>query len=419
MLPVLDAPTAIHAPFSSTQTLLQKTVDAILSSGEQSSLHPSDFLQIGYLWRVIEPLIDTGELYPLIRKRREEIWAQKEHWRARIAAWQNDPLIAAIEKCSILRPIEAGAGAAYSLQDMNAIPRFVVKPVDEDIFCLNNHKNCASPFHEDRYRVRPGIPLYRSAQTDAAASRMAELMGMPEITPRTIMAILSSSDFFDLSTRLAQDEQLEFLAMTGLPDQEKLCSVQEYFSHTKDLNQLTEGWRDQFTMEEIEQAFDQREFERMIIFIWALYDNDAHGSNILTYIKETQPNGKPVYGLKKIDNGLAFPEQNAHLVNLLAHFPNASRPLSTEAKSLIAAIPLEKMIGELNFWEMESSIEAFLERIHTLQTLTTRDGLTIAEINLRLLALAHPDGPNLALSELSFEELEEVLDKASTHSKPK
>ena len=39
-----------------------------------------------------------------------------------------------------------GMGGTYILYDSHNIPQFIIKPVDEDIFCLHNPKHFASPF---------------------------------------------------------------------------------------------------------------------------------------------------------------------------------------------------------------------------------------------------------------------------------
>jgi hypothetical protein len=401
----------------STTSLFKKTH----SYSETRPPHPSDLLQFGRVWTKIRPFANEGALFKLIAARKKEIQEIKDHWRQKIHALNRGVFCSLLESAQEvlsrgkLISTPSGIGGAYFLVDQNEKPLFVVKPFDEDILCLNNRKRYASPFIAPPYRVRQEIPLYRSHQTDSLSYRIAELLNIPEITPRATFGIFRSEDFYDLSEKIPNEEKENFFQTTGAYNKEKLCSVQEYFSHEQDLVGLSSMWVEkEFSDVQIEKCIDQHDFERANFFIWVLYDCDAHGGNILVYQKAEDSEKKPIYGLKKIDNGLSFPEKNVSLVNLLAYLPNAQSKLSAELKILIFQIPVEQIIEELRKWELETTIEAFVERIEVLQELARRD-LSIHEINLRLSALELMSGRELALS-ASLEDLEELIKQHSTSS---
>lgn len=377
-------------------------------------IRTSSLVRFGDPWTRIRPLVREEGLYQLVLARREEIHAIKELWKERVHLLEDTCLFFArarqILQEGSLVPTVKGIGAAYFLLDKTGQPQFIVKPIDEDIFCLNNRKNHASPYNDAPHRTRPRIPLYRSHQTDILASRVAEIIGMQEVTPTTSLSIVRSQDFYDISDSICAEDRSLFLKTTGEPDREKLCSLQEYFPHEQDLRGLSDEWLDLHVTEwEIARAIDQTSFEEVTFFIWLLYDNDAHGGNILVYIKNHTQEGKPIYGLKKIDNGLSFPEKNDSLVNLLAFLPNAHRPLSERMQERIRTLPIQQLIDEIKNFDLHSTIPAFLERVETLQELATRN-LTIYEIDLRLSALELPEGRKIALSSISLDKLEEMID---------
>lgn len=366
----------------------------------------SDHLHFGYLWKTIRSQTQGEELYSLIRTRRQEIAALKEHWRPLISErWTSSPFYAELMQTfysGTLERIEEGLGSAYLLRDAIGMPRFVIKPVDEDILCLNNYKNFASPFNDFSSRVRDGIPLYRSAQTDRAAYETARALGLGEITPVTIMAILSHPLFYDIC-----DVPLSAPAEIGTADREKLCSVQHFVTGSLDLFDTVDQWQNEgLSNEEIAGRIDQADFENSILFVWVIYDADAHAGNVRITPKEGG-----LFGLSKIDNGLSFPEENRAFLNTFTTFPNASKPLSLCAKNLIRNIPQERIERILHEYEMSAAVGAFKERIEVLQKLIDHESLTIAELDFRMHLLELPGGKELALSPLSQEELEKKLEE--------
>jgi hypothetical protein len=383
-----------------TLFLFKQTLEKLSSLlPKRSSSFPfadSDVFQFGHLWPQIKILAQEARLLEEIAMRQREITEQKEHWQVRIHTelLPLDPLFyehfEALLNEGVFIASSEGFASTYFLHDAKEIIRFVVKPVDEDMLCLNNRKCYASPYNEKDFRVREGIPLYRSAQTNALAWEVAKLCGLASITLKTNLVIVKSDAFHSL-------EQTDI--------QEKLCCVQEYIPETTKLFEIMHlGVQKGLTDREFIELIEIGDFEKALLFVWLTYDNDAHGANFLTYVK---PNGK--LGLKKIDNDLSFPEKNKHFINALAYLPHAERQLSNSLKDLIAGIPLEPILNAMRFYEMSACEEAFKERLATLQCLARRDDLTMADIDLRLSLLDRPNGNLLAMSSLSEEELEEIL----------
>jgi len=360
----------------------------------ETLLPGSDKLQFGMLWGYIKELAEQGLLLPMIASRRNEIRDQKEEWRQfieRAAQADSTGFYASVKKVldegGQITRVSQGAGSAYFLCDVNGQPRFVVKPVDEDIFCLNNRKQFGSPFGPDdeQFRVREGIPLYRSAQTDAFCWELAKLAGLSGATPQTIMGILGSEGFYDISDNLEGDEKLLFLQLTGEADKEKLCSIQEYIPDSCDFYEILHQWMSEgLSDEEIASRIDQDDFEAVNTLIWLTGDTDAHTGNLRVYVKSIDASGKKIYGIKKIDNGLSMPERNGDLLNYLAYLPNAEKALSPKSIQRILDLPVEDIVKVMKEYGLEGTEDAFKERVRLLQNLVSHEGITIGEINSRL-----------------------------------
>ncbi|HSX03905.1 MAG TPA: hypothetical protein VLG76_04165 [Rhabdochlamydiaceae bacterium] len=381
-------------------------------SDDQFVLKTSDRLHFGRLWDQIRDLHDEDLLLSTILKRRKEIAAIKEHWRSKVDNFKSGydaPFYEKIEnsiKEGTLAASKEGFGAAYFLFDQQKNPCFVIKPIDEDILCLNNRKYYASPYNDYRFRVRLDIPLYRSAQAEALSYAVAQEIGLSHMTPKTIISIVKSENFFDISDLLTGMEKELFLQEAGYPDKEKLCSIQEYIPNMKELFELVHDWIDRdLSDEEIQNSINQNDFEDVMILIWTTYDTDAHAGNI--HVKADSQN--LVYSLQKFDNGLTFPNKNKHLFNSLSFIPNALHPFSLAAQQKIRDIPISKIVELMEDYEMQDSIGAFLERMEILQLLNARKEITIYEIDLRLHALELRKGKEIALSDISIAELEEKL----------
>ena len=358
---------------------------------------------------------EEGLFLNFIKDRRYEIHQQKEHWRFFIEK-QNGKyheFYSAIEstlKEGKLVPDFSGCGGAYFLINNQEVPNYVIKPVDEDIFCLNNRKELGSTFNDDRHRVRNNIPLYRSAQTDAFCWEMASLAGLEGTTPKTVMGIINQAHFYDFTNWLDSNDQNLFISQSGSPDLEKLCSIQEFITDSQDLFQLLHDfYHEGLSDDEIASRFDQKDFEMVCLFLWLSYDNDAHGGNFLTFVKKIDDQGKKIYGIKKIDNGLSFPEKNTQYTNILTWMPNALFGMSTELKQKISNLPIKQILNVMNNHELFNCQEAFIERVAILKELSQREKISLGEIDLRLSFLSRANGKELVLSPMSTQEIINLL----------
>jgi hypothetical protein len=364
----------------------------------QSSITP-DTLHFGVFTYELNRLTQE-ELFRMVKERRTEILQQKEHWRSSVDSISQGNLV----------PISSGSSGAYFLVDDEGIFRYVVKPVDEDIYCLNNRKEFGSPFNDADHRARDGIPIYRSAQTDALCSEIATLADIEGATPKAVMGIVKNDTFYDIAQWLDGEEKAKFIAETGAPDPEKLASIQEYIPNAQDLFELLHTlYKEGLSDEEITSCIDQKDFEEACLFLWLTYDNDGHAGNFLTFVKRIDEKGKKIYGIKKIDNSFSFPEENSHYVNTLAWVPNATFPLSADLKQKIAHLPVDEILIRMDKYEMTTCKRAFIERIAIVKELAQREGITLGEIDLRLTILSHKGGKEIALSTLTTQEILDLL----------
>ncbi len=345
----------------------------------QIHLSSSTRFEEEFLWPEIEILEKQGKLDLLIQERMVEIRALNESWRLfteheKILNPDFFSHFTSIFQEGKLILEREGAGAAYILYDRHQNPQFIIKPTDENIFCLHNPKQFASPFLEPR--VKSDIPLYRAAQTDALCYEIAALCHLEHITPKAVLSLLSHPNFF--------------LINKGEPE-EKLCSIQDYLKNTIPLRQvLEEFFAKSLSEEDLLDRFDQDDFEDIQLLLWLTFDNDAHADNFRVYVKKMSPQGFPVYGIQKIDNSLSFPERNSEFSNALMYFPNALLPISSKIRDQIRSLPLEEIKQEIEKFRLESSIPAFEERVSILQKLIERESLTYYECSLRLSLLEKP-----------------------------
>ncbi len=372
---------------------------ALLLYAQISSLATSKF-EDEFLWSEIALEENKGTLESLIQNRVEEIHMLNERWR--LFAFEEQKrhnkffsLFSEVFQKGELVLEPEGAGAAYILYDQEANPQFIIKPTDENIFCLHNPKYFASPFLEPR--VKTHIPLYRAAQTDALCYEVAVLCHLEHITPKTVLSLLSHPNFFSIYKRL-ENFSIE---------EEKLCSIQEYLKETLPLRRVLEDFfAHNLTEEDLLLRFDQEDFEDIQLFLWLTFDNDAHADNFRVYLKKEDFQGLPIYGIQKIDNSLAFPEQNSKFSNTLMYFPNALLPISLKTRDKINSLPVDVIKQAIRKFGLNSSVFAFEQRVTTLQKLMEKEELTYYECNIRLSLLDKPDGQELALSDTPLEQLE-------------
>lgn len=272
-----------------------------------------------------------------------------------------------------------GVSGSYFLIDDQGKRHFVIKPLDEDVGCIHSD-GYATPFFSNP--VRRNMPLYRSSMREVLAYQIALSIGVESVVPKTSFGIIQSERFHDLADGVDYRELKRFLEYCGPADKEKLCSVQEYVQNSKSLGEALQDFQmESLSDEEIANRFDQREFEDANILVWTSYDTDAHAGNILVYPKGTDEIGNEILGLKKIDNGLAFPDKNQNLRNAFAYMPNAKIALSEEGKAKIAAIDVDRLAKQFEIMGLESAIPALRERMTALKTLANEPGITIKEIN--------------------------------------
>ena len=321
-----------------------------------------------YFQSDIEPLNENGTLKILISERVLEIEALKKKWEP--LQDKVPPEFSSTFQTGSLELEQEGAGGTYILYDSSKNPKFVIKPIDEDILCLNNPKGFASPFNDREHRVKPEIPLYRSSLTEVLCYELAKLCRLDHITPMTYLSTVSHPCFFYLSEEIKP---------------EKLCSIQTYIENSYSLHKiLGELFALNVSEEELQEYFDQEDFEDINLFIWLTYDTDAHPENFRVYPKRVDEKGLTVYGLYKIDNSLSFPEKNLDFFNALMYFPNALQPISSKIRQKIKELPLEKIDQSISKYGLESTSFAFHERVSLLKKLTEEKEMTYYECNLRL-----------------------------------
>lgn len=398
-----------------SQLFPHETFSTTVSSSP--TISPSDHLHFGHLWPAIRQYTKTHELDTLILERKREISSLKEQWRPFIkkmsslhGPWHTSATqLQQILKHGKLVSSVQGGGSAYFLFDAKKIPRYVIKPFDEDFLCLHNRKNRASPFRDSHYRVRSSIPLYETLQREFCASIVASILGIPDITPPTTLAIIESATFYDISEALDESRRRDFIQRTGTADKEKLCSVQPFLLDAIDLGEALHEWFEAgLENKDTPLPIEQESYEDANLLMWVTYDCDGHGSNFLLYLHSLDEKGHALYGIKKIDNGLCFPVVNKYLLNYLAYLPNAKQPLSPRLCTKISHINSAAICEHLSTSGLEDVIGATMTRISVLKALAKRPSITLEEVNLRMELLAIPRGEYLALSSCTKEELEQL-----------
>lgn len=351
-----------------------------------------DFWDFGSYWKKIKKTYRTiGNLYGAIKEKIQALFDTREGSRlqieknsalARLALEVRENGTYWIDSSNLIR-IQRGINGSYFLKDDAGNNHFVVKPIDEEAGCLNNSKGYATPF--DFSPVRSYMPLYLSAFREAAAWDIANAIGVGSIVPKTRLAILECDSFADFSERVSQKEFDSYMEQVGSSGREKLCSVQEFVPNSKSLFEaLQELQQLGLSDEEIGPRFDQKDYEEINILLWTTYDTDGHSGNFLCYPKGADSLGNEILGLKKIDNGLAFPDRNKQLRNHLKYLPNARLSLSEEGRAKIAAINVEEIVRKLEIYHLDSAIPAFRQRIIYLKKLAKKPEITIKEINHKM-----------------------------------
>lgn len=342
----------------------------------QEPLLDEEFLKedrwgFGYFWReIVRKFSTVDQLYNAIQDLHDQIRDLKEKYR---------PFCTSFPDGELKPNLDRGVSGSYIFMDEAGNPLYVVKPLDEDAGCIHSD-GFATPFSMSP--LRANMPLYLSAMREVLAYQIAQLIQVGDVVPQTSLGILTSDTFHDFSEQVNLDELKRYLDTVGFADKEKLCSVQEYIPNSKNLFEvLHELQQAGLSDEEIGARFDQENFENANLLLWTTYDTDGHQGNFLVYSKGTDAVGNEILGLKKIDNGLAFPDKNQQMRNNLSYMPNASRLLSEGAKEKIAAIDVDLLAHQFEQMGLESAIPALRERVAAMKEAAQRPEITIKEMN--------------------------------------
>lgn len=336
--------------------------------------------------------------YQHIADRRKEIAAAKEEWRAKIDANDSEfknQVYVAHEKGSLI-PVQGGMGGAYLLKDENGIPRFIVKPSDEDILALNNRKKLATPYNNQwaMHRVRRDIPLYTTVQTEVLAYKVAESLGFENITPQTEMVILKNEQFHDITDNTQEmngDRREKTIQKYGMADREKLCSAQQFIPDSKELMEfaneleLVASQKDLAPSQLIymmEKSIDPKDFEDAVIFNCIIGETDGNPGNFRVYEKYKDEDSNPVMGIKKVDNALSFADKNTEFYNCLNMIPLIKNKLSEKSKQKILDINEDEITALMKAYnKSENAIKAFKERIELLKELAKMNTVRYIDLN--------------------------------------
>jgi len=376
----------------------------------------ADIFKLGLIWQEItKENISLKQIIELIQHRRADILEQKNQWNEYIETHDTGELMKKYEKqrqsLKIHRLI-TGCGGTYLVTSKENVPLMIIKPIDEDIMCLNNSKHYANLFNDETHVPKKHIPLYYSHQTHLLCHLIAKELGIAGTTPKAEIAIIRSDAFHDLSSVLSQENSYLKDAI-GCRDTEKLCCIQEYIPHTKSLQDLVYEYLNKGNSHNLICDLDQENIENLNLMAWITFDNDAHPGNFLVS-ELIDPHTHAVQiKLTKIDNSMTFPKENLGFNNFLFILDRRSDPISDRLRETIAYLDEEaivKYMTDLKF--PQEAMLAFYQRIYILKELAKKPSISLFEINLRFELLSRPNGAALSLSEYSLKDLEQFL---STH----
>ncbi|WP_437603055.1 hypothetical protein WMF28_15655 [Sorangium sp. So ce590] len=304
--------------------------------------------------------IGSSELVELLPAREVALSPGERLTQSIFEAWR--PKVKALGKRESLKPIykqlatfrgggarlsaiSGGDGGAYFLK-AGGKTGWVVKPGDEDLMCPNNRKG----FGYDGKRLHAGIPVHTAVQREVATHHVANRLGLGHLVPGTVAAVFDGSGVFS----------------TKGP---KLCSAQQFLPGIMGVGELRDELVTRLRQggapiheaadsatKLIDGMLDENDFADMMVLNWLTHDNDAHGGNCVVHVKagpgvsaETplpvkdllkkpvDEMGKYKLGMKKIDNGLAMPEENTNGRNYLSVFPKFKQPVSARVHDKLEA----------------------------------------------------------------------------------
>lgn len=332
-----------------------------------------DLWGFGFYWEVIQKKYQSvEELYEALSRLYAEIAEIKERYR---------PIAKEYGEFEVVPNLYEGISGSYYLVDENGEKQFLIKPLDEEAGCI--HSSWFPTLFKD-CPLRAHIELYLSSMREVLAYQIAEMIGTP-VVPKTELGIITSDKFQDFSERVTLDELKRYFDNCPPVQSEKICSVQEYVVGSKSLFEALHDFQMAGLSDlEIEKRFDKQDFEDANILLWVTNDTDGHMGNFLVYPKGVDAIGNEILGIKKIDNGLAFPDKNGQLQNNLALLPNAKMMLTEEGRAKIDAIDIEKMAEKYEKLGLSSATIAMKERITHLKQLAQKPNITIKEINTEM-----------------------------------
>lgn len=324
-----------------------------------------------------------------------------------------------------LKLLTGGMGGARIIADATSATlhepnthqdRFIIKANDEDVLHLNNPKNNARIFghNEAAGGARKFIDRGREAERCALAYDFARTMNMAHITPRTTLAVLTSTDFHDILDDTNELNDAAFVDVAGAPVKTKLCSVQKFEPDTislqemidtverKERNKVIDQIEEQVKKEHpessgalleglIEKEIENREeeirerageeldnrigdlvdhqsFQETFLFSMLIGECDGNPDNIRFKRNPDNPSGPML--MFKVDNGLTLPSQNTSEIStwLVTIDPLMQVPLSEKSIAYIRDIPLEKFQKKMAGMGFdEGAINAMTIRVTAMQ----------------------------------------------------
>lgn len=331
------------------------------------------------LREVISTYIQDGELTNAIESRQKEIAIQKEAFRSKIeqerqSGFLENVVLQMMSQNGQLEPMNSGQGGSYLLKDSNGQPTVLIKPNDEDTFCLNNPNGLACPLKQ--IRSRDDIPTYESSVNEALGSDMAQIAGLREIVPVTILTIFKSDKFHIFSDNISERIKRDIPEFQRSESElEKLVSAQEYVPNAQNIDTYLSTNQKKF----IDLRFNQRDFEFANIFTWISGDEDAHPGNYLI-CKEPE---KEELRLKKIDNSLICGEGSGRIDNALSSSDQMNVPISDEGRDIINDLRIDEIVERMQFYgKSEASIFVFIDRTMMMQrAIEANPNITLKQMN--------------------------------------
>lgn len=225
-----------------------------------------------------------------------------------------------------------GKSGVYSLSGVDGKPKFIIKPMDEEIMTLNNPKGYALPHSvvEVPCEAKPGIPTYSALTNGELGYLVAKELGVEDITPRCYVMALTSEQFADITDGMDENEKKELIEKGGVPDREKLCLVQEFIPNSIDLGEhilsstkmdqealmnLNSDEKDQVFKDTMKNEVDRTMYDKAALLCWVTGEKDGNAGNFLISELDSKTKLRSIY---KIDCAASFPEHNQDLTSGLS-----------------------------------------------------------------------------------------------------